>query len=106
MYHQITAKNHADADAGRYLATWVRAAGFHELEVSSSEWTFETPEERAWWGGLWADRVRLSDFARQAVEYGVANDAELALMAQAFRRWANDPEGVFVVVHGEVLARA
>lgn len=105
VYQQITAKNHANADAGRHLATWVRAAGFDELEASSSNWTFQTPEERAWWGGLWADRVRLSDFAQQAIEYGVATDDELELMAQAFQRWANDPKGVFVVVHGEILAR-
>jgi ubiquinone/menaquinone biosynthesis C-methylase UbiE len=105
VYHQITVRNHADADAGRHLATWVRAAGYDEIEVSTSKWTFQTPQERAWWGGLWADRVRLSEFARQAIEYGVASDEELALIAEAFQRWANDPEGVFVVVHGEVLAR-
>jgi ubiquinone/menaquinone biosynthesis C-methylase UbiE len=105
VYHQITKRNHAEADAGRRLKSWVRAAGFDDLEVSSSNWTFQTPDERAWWGGLWADRVRLSEFARQAVEYGAASDDELAEIANAFQRWADDPDGVFIVVHGEVLAR-
>jgi len=105
VYHQITRRNHAQADAGRHLKSWVQAAGFEEFEVSSSNWTFHTPEERAWWGGLWADRIRLSEFARQALEYGVASNDELAEMALAFDRWASDPDGVFIVVHGEVLAR-
>lgn len=104
VYHQITKRNSAQADAGRYLKSWVRAAGFDEFEVSSSNWTFHTPEERAWWGGLWADRIRLSEFARQAVEYGLASQDELAQMAHAFEKWADDPDGVFIVVHGEVLA--
>jgi len=105
VYHQITTRNHAQADAGRHLKSWVRAAGFEEFEVSSSNWTFYTPEERAWWGGLWADRIRLSEFARQAVEYRVANKAELAQMSLAFEKWASDADGVFIAVHGEVLAR-
>ncbi len=105
LYHAVTRANRAEADAGRHLKGWVRAAGFAELVVSSSTWTFSSPEDRSWWGGLWADRVVDSAFAAQAVEYGLADAAELAAMATAFRRWADSDDGVFVVVHGEVLAR-
>jgi ubiquinone/menaquinone biosynthesis C-methylase UbiE len=105
LYHQVTAANHADADAGRHLPGWFRAAGFTDVTVASSTWTFATPEDRAWWGGLWADRVVSSDFARQALEYGLSEQTELEAISAAFRRWAADPDGVFLLVHVEVLAR-
>ena len=104
LYHQLTQRNGAEADAGRNIHRWVRAAGFAELQVSSSNWTFQNDEDRAWWGGLWADRVRQSEFATQSVEYGLTTDSELDGIAEAFLQWADDPEGLFIVVHGEVVA--
>lgn len=106
LYHDITNHNRAQADAGRYLSNWVRAAGYRELVVSSSTWTFHTEEERTWWGGLWAERTLHSDFAHQGLEYGLTNENELHEIADAFRRWSRDVDGVFVLVHVEVLARA
>ncbi len=105
LYHQVTAHNGAEADAGRYLLAWVRRAGFEEVEASSSTWTFADPDSRAWWGGLWADRVELSAFAEQAVDYGLSDRDELAAIADAWHRWAESPDGFFAVLHGEVLAR-
>ena len=105
LYHQVTRANGADADAGRHLPGWFRAAGFTDLTVSSSTWTFTEPDDRAWWGGLWADRVVASAFAGQAVEYGLSTSEELDAIAAAFRRWAAEDDGVFVVLHVEVLAR-
>jgi SAM-dependent methyltransferase len=106
LYHRITARNQGEADAGRHLPAWVRAAGFGDRTVTSSTWTFADPGSRAWWGGLWADRVTLSAFAEQAVEYGFSDRAELAAIAEAWRRWSDEPAGTFVVPHVEVLARA
>jgi hypothetical protein len=83
----------------------VRAAGFADPVATSSTWTFADPDARAWWGGLWADRCVESSFARQAVEYGLSDDAELAAIAGAWRHWADQPDGFFMVPHGEVLAR-
>jgi ubiquinone/menaquinone biosynthesis C-methylase UbiE len=105
LYHRITERNGAQADAGRWLPAWVGAAGFVDLRVSSSTWTFAEPAGRSWWGRLWADRVRYSSFATQAKEYGLCDDAHLADIADAFESWASAPDGVFVVVHVEVLAR-
>jgi ubiquinone/menaquinone biosynthesis C-methylase UbiE len=105
LYHEVTARNGAEADAGRFLPAWVRAAGFRDLRVSSSTWTFADPSSRAWWGELWADRVEQSGFAEQAREYGLSDRGELARIAAAWRRWAGDPDGCFAVVHVEVLAR-
>src|SRR5579884_165370 len=44
LYHRVTAANGADADAGRKLYGWVRAAGFEDVVGSSSTWTYADPE--------------------------------------------------------------
>jgi SAM-dependent methyltransferase len=105
LYHRVTQANGADANGGRHLKKWVRAAGFEELTVTTSNWTYESDDEREWWGGLWAERVVHSDFARQALEYALASQVELEEMSVAFRRWAGERDGVFVVPSFEVLAR-
>jgi len=105
LYHQVTAHNRAQADAGRRLLSWVQEAGFNDIKVMSSTWTFADPESRAFWGGLWADRVRYSAFADQAVGYGLSDSAELEAIASAWLRWSAAAEGCFVAVHVEVLAR-
>ena len=105
LYHQLTARNRAEADAGRHLPAWVRAGGFDDLAVTSSTWTFADAAGRAFWGGMWADRVRQSAFATQAIECGLSDAAELAAIETAWRDWIDEPDGVFVVPSVEVIAR-
>jgi SAM-dependent methyltransferase len=105
LYHAITARNGAEADAGRHLLGWAHAAGFADVHAGSSTWTFADAADRAWWGGLWADRIVASAFADQAIEYGLAERPELDRISAAFRRWALAEDGIFVLVHVEVLAR-
>jgi SAM-dependent methyltransferase len=107
LYHEATRRNGGEADAGRYLLAWAREAGFVQVDVSTSTWTFADPETRAWWGGLWADRVSHpgSGLAAQAVEYGLATTDELADLAEGWRAWSAQEDGYFAVVHAEVLAR-
>jgi SAM-dependent methyltransferase len=106
LYHDVTHRNGAQADAGRHLLGWAQAAGFVDVTASSSTWTFADTAGRAWWGGLWADRMRHSALAEQAVAYGFTTADELAAIADAWQRWAQAPDGFFAVVHGEVLARS
>lgn len=105
LYHELTARNGSQADGGRHLKAWARAAGFESVVETSSNWTFQSDDEREWWGGLWADRVRESEFANQCLEYGLCDRDELEAIADAFLRWSADPDGVFFAVNGEVLAR-
>lgn len=105
LYHQITRHNRAEPDAGRFLLGWAQRAGYSEVTASSSTWTFADPTSRAWWAGLWADRVVTSAFAEQAVAYELSDPAELASIATAWRHWADQPDGWFAVLHGEILAR-
>ena len=105
VYLAVTRRNGADADAGRHLPAWAREAGL-DAAYTTSTWTFATPAERRWWAGLWAERTTGSTLASQAVAYGIATDAELAEVAAAWRAWAEQPDAVFVTVHGELVATA
>ncbi|HEY4408663.1 MAG TPA: methyltransferase domain-containing protein [Acidimicrobiia bacterium] len=106
IYTAVSDRNGVAADAGRLLLRWAVDAGLGDVAYSTSTWTFATPGDRAWWGDLWAERVVASNLAAQAVEYGIADRAELEEVAAGWRAWAASPEATFVLVHGEVLARA
>ncbi len=105
LYLAVTERNGHDARIGPRLPAHAHEAGFSDVTVSSSTWTYADPEARAWWGGLWADRVRYSRFAEQALGYGLSDADELEGLAAAFLRWAASPDAVFVVTHVEILAR-
>ena len=103
MYQRVARSNRAEPDAGRRLLCWARAAGFGKITSSATAWCFATPEERAWWGGLWADRVTSSALAHQALSRHLATRQDLEDMAIAWRQWAEQDDGWFAVLHGEVL---
>jgi SAM-dependent methyltransferase len=105
VYLDVTARNGHDARIGPALLGLAQAAGLDDVAVSSTCWTFADPDARQWWGGLWADRVRFSRFAEQAVAYGVSDADEMGQIADAFLAWAASDDGVFVLPHVEILAR-
>jgi ubiquinone/menaquinone biosynthesis C-methylase UbiE len=105
MVLQVVRRNGGEPNAGRHLLGWARQARLYVVGYTTSTWTFATPEERVWWADLWADRTVASAFAEQAVSYGIATPQELAEVAQGWRVWAEHDEGVFAVLHGEVLTR-
>ncbi|HXW39101.1 MAG TPA: methyltransferase domain-containing protein [Acidimicrobiales bacterium] len=102
-YGTMTRINGANWDAGRRLLSWARAAGFARVVPSASVWCYATPDERRWWGDLWAERFTASALAEQLVTAGVS-DRRLEEFAAGFRRWAAQPDGWFAVLHGEVVA--
>lgn len=106
LYRRAARANGGEPDAGRRLLAWARAAGFREVTATASTWCYATPEERDWWGGMWADRILESALARQLVDEGLATPADLRDISEAWRRWAGDGDGWFLVPHGEILARA
>ena len=81
LYREIARRNAGEPDAGRFLLAWAQAAGFDEVRLGASVWCFATPDDRAWWGGLWADRMTDSAIARQAITEGLATDKELREIA-------------------------
>jgi len=106
LYDAVARANDGEPNAGRYLLAWAHAAGFTDVEPGASTWCFATPDDRMWWGNLWADRMTESAVGRQAVEIGSATDAGIHAIADAWRDWAADPDAWFAVLHGEILARA
>ncbi|UGY94381.1 class I SAM-dependent methyltransferase [Streptomyces gobiensis] len=106
LYGRVARANGGEPDAGRRLLAWARAAGCTEIAASSATWCFATPEDRAWWSGLWADRTVGSDYARIAVDGGHTTADELARIAGAWRTWGAHPDGWFSVLHGEIRCRA
>jgi SAM-dependent methyltransferase len=105
VYVTVARQNGGEPDAGRHLLAWAHAAGLTDVRPSASVWCFATPDDRAWWGGLWADRVTSSALGDQAVDRGLATPDDLDAMAAAWRSWSVDDDGWFAVVHGEILAR-
>jgi len=106
VYLAVARNNGAEPNAGRWLLHWARAAGLTDVVYTSSTWTYSTMADRRWWADLWAERTMASSFAEQAVAYGIATTAYLHDVAQGWRAWADQPDAVFIVVHGEILARA
>jgi ubiquinone/menaquinone biosynthesis C-methylase UbiE len=102
VYSRAARANGGEPDAGRYLFGWARAAGFTDVVPSASAWCFATPEDRAWWGDLWAERITATTLAEQALGRGLATRSELDAMGEAWRRWAAHPDAWFAVLHGEV----
>jgi ubiquinone/menaquinone biosynthesis C-methylase UbiE len=105
-YGALTRQNGANWDGGRRLLAWAHRAGFTSVTPSASTWCFATPDDRAWWGGLWADRFTQSALAEQLVDHHLATPADLEAFAAAWRRWAASSDGWFVAVHGEIMATA
>jgi SAM-dependent methyltransferase len=105
LYQRVARGNGGEPDAGRRLHAWAREAGLADLTISTSTWTYATPEERAWWGGLWADRTSASPYAGMAVARGYAGPDDLRRIADGWRRWAEHPDGWFTVLNGEILCR-
>jgi ubiquinone/menaquinone biosynthesis C-methylase UbiE len=106
LYHQVTERNGAEADAGRHLPGWVRAAGLEDPAVTSSTWHYADPAGRAWWAEGWHRRATQSAFATQAVQYGLSTAEELEEIAAAWLWWRDQPDGFFLIPHVEVLAGA
>lgn len=105
VYQLVHRSNGGEPDAGRRLRQWARAAGFAEVESSASVWCFASDGDRQWWGGMWQDRVLESAFADDALSRGFATQRQLQQISDAWRAWADDPDGWMAMPHGEVLCR-
>jgi len=103
LYQRVARANGGEPDAGRRLLSWARTAGFTDVESTSSTWCYATAESRAWWGGMWADRILQSDMARQALATGEATESDLRRMSQGWREWAAAEDGWISILHGEII---
>jgi SAM-dependent methyltransferase len=105
LYEKVARGNGGEPDAARHLLAWAHAAGLTEVTASSSTWCFATPEDREWWGGMWAERVLKSEMAATALGTGAATTDDLQRISEAWQQWAADRDGWLSLLHGEILAR-
>lgn len=103
LYRTAARANDAEPDAGRRLLSWALAAGFTDLTPSSSTWTYATQEDRAWWGGMWADRILGSALTDQLLSSGLSTRGELQEISDGWREWAAASDGWLSILHGELL---
>jgi SAM-dependent methyltransferase len=106
LYQRVARASGGEPDAGRALLAWAHAAGFDEVTAGASAWCFASDEDRAWWGGLWADRALRSTYASQSLALGVADQATLERISAGWRAWSTEPDGWFAILHGEIIATA
>jgi len=105
LYQRAARANGGEPNAGPRLLGWAHAAGLTEVTATASVWCFASDADRAFWGGMWADRIVESAVAQQVLQSGLATRAELLEISDGWRRWATDPDGVIIVPHGEIVAR-
>ena len=103
LYRAVARGNDAEPDAGRRLKGWAREAGLEVVSSTASVWCFSSPEDVAWWGGMWTDRIVASSMAEQAVERGLASADDLQRLSRGWRTWAGSADAWFVVLHGDLL---
>ncbi len=106
LYQQAARANGGEPDAGRRLLSWAHAAGFTDVRATASTWCFATPEDRRWWGGMWAERILNSDLARQLLASGAATAEDLRRISDGWLEWAAAADAWFAVLHGEIVCRA
>lgn len=105
IYRAVAHANGAEPDGGRHLLAWANAAGAVDVRPGASIWCHSTPADRAWWGGMWSERILRSKIADQAVAGGFATRAELEDISAAWREWSQHPDGWLALPHGELLCR-
>lgn len=103
LYHDVAYRNNAEPDAGRTLPTWVRAAGFPEIEIHPNVVAMDGEEARIW-GRTWSQRILYSGIADQALEYGLANQSELERLSSGWATWADSEQPFFIFTQIAVLA--
>jgi SAM-dependent methyltransferase len=106
LYRRVAKAIGGEPDAGRRLLSWARAAGgFATIEASASTWCYTSPQDRTWWGRLWADRLTKSSFGERALGYGLTTAQDLERLAHAWLAWSESEDGWFLIPHGEILCR-
>jgi SAM-dependent methyltransferase len=105
LYIKVAEGLKAFPNMGRMLHAIALQAGFprEDIEASIGTWTFSTPEERAFWCGLWADRTVQSDYKKRALDSGFAKEQDLEEIAATWREMEQKEDGWFAVINGQVI---
>ena len=106
LYLRAARENDGTPDAGRRLLAWAHQAGFEDVTAGASTWLYATPDARRAWAATCAGRLTTGPLARRLEREGWADAAEREAAAADFRAWAEDRDGWFSLLHGDIIARA
>ena len=105
FFRAIAAKG-GHPGSGRIMHVWAEEAGFELTKVkrSAGTWCFSTPEEREYFGGSMAARMRDSGgFARFVIDEGLSTPESLEAIASGWDKYVEDDHGWLGFLHGEML---
>ncbi len=105
LYDVAARRNGGEPNAGRRLLAWAHNAGLADAAVTTSTWCFANEADRAYWGGMWADRILHSALTDQLLREELSTQGELEKVSQAWTNWAGNPDAFISLLHGELLAR-
>lgn len=103
IYRRTARRNGGEPDAGRRLLHWARRAGFDSIACTATTWCYATPDDRAFWSEMWADRILAPGFGESMVAHGYAAEGDRERIAAAWRDWGASEDGWFAITHGEIL---
>ncbi len=103
LYQKAARSNGGEPNAGRRLLAWAHSAGLRDIVASGSSWCLATPDDRAWWGGMWADRILQSALTDQLLSEGWSDQLELQAISQAWQDWADHSDGWINIFSAELL---
>lgn len=99
----------SEPDAGRRLVRWALDAGYpsgaEHITFSSSNQAYGGQLHAKFWGEMWAQRIAAESWKKQALATDKVTQKEIEAMEQDWLTWSNAPDGVFIMVCGEVLLR-
>jgi len=99
----------AEPDAGRRLIRWALDAGYpagpDHITFSSSNFSYGGQPHTKDWGEMWAHRIAAEGWKKQALDTGKVTEDDINKMEQDWLKWCDAPDGVIVMVCGEVLLR-
>jgi ubiquinone/menaquinone biosynthesis C-methylase UbiE len=106
VYQKIAKANGAEPNAGRYLPSWAREAGFasEDVQFSWSVWNYQEEAGKAF-GANWVDRAIHSSYATGAKQHGLASDEEIKEISSAWDEWSKTDDRFIVIPSGEILCR-
>ena len=103
LYDELARLNGGEANAGRFLPHWFREAGFFEIRVTTSSWSYTNPTATKEWAETYANRTLQSNISAKSLEYGISSRAELETIADGWRTWGRHPDAFFCFSHTEVV---
>ncbi|MDR1808565.1 MAG: methyltransferase domain-containing protein, partial [Propionibacteriaceae bacterium] len=94
-----------DLTIARQLLRVAREAGFTDVTLSASVWSYPGFQPRDEATATWAERLVAPHFVELAEAAGAANRATLEEAVADIKTWAENPDAAFFHPHGEILIR-